>query len=104
MDFVFDINDKSGKKIHLSKERWKHILTHPFMQNQLENIKLVIKSPLTIRYNDWDKNVRYFYKEFKENEVSEKYLLVSVKYLNGEGFVITSFFTNKITGLKWETK
>ena len=32
---------------------------------------------------------------------SERYLLVSVKYLNGEGFVITSFFTNKITGAKW---
>ncbi len=34
----------------------------------------------------------------------ERYLLVAVKYLNGEGFVITSFFTNKITGLRWKIR
>lgn len=37
-------------------------------------------------------------------EYDERYLLVAVKYLNGEGFVITSFFTNKVTGLKWKKK
>jgi hypothetical protein len=35
-------------------------------------------------------------------EVSERYLFVSVNYLNGDGFIITSFYTNKITGSKWK--
>lgn len=47
-----------------------------------------------------DGYVRHFFREFKHRDKSEKYLFVSVKYLNGGGFVITSFFTNKIVGLK----
>jgi len=100
MDYVFEIVDKTGRKVHLSKERWKHILRHPFMHEQIENIKLTLKDPLTIRYYEEDEKVRYFYREFKDSPPSERYLLASVKYLNGQGFVITSFFTNKITGLK----
>ena len=71
------------------------------MHEQIENIKIALQNPTTIRHNEEDKSVRYFYKDFKERVPSERYLLVSVKYLNGEGFVITSFFTNEITGLKW---
>ncbi len=103
MDIIFEVTDKLGKDVHLSKERWKHIQKHPHMHDNLENIQLVLKKPLTIRYEE-DESVLYFYKEFKENEPAEKYLLVGVKYLNGEGFVITSFFTNRITGSKWKIK
>ena len=73
------------------------------MHNHLESIQLTLQKPATIRYDE-DESVLYFYREFKENESREKYLLVAVKYLNGDGFIITSFFTNKITGLKWKTK
>ncbi len=102
-EMIFEIIDNFGKKIHLSKERWKHILRHPKMHDQIENIKETLKNPGAIRYYEDDEKVRYFYKEFKNNDTSERYLLVSVKYLNGKGFIITSFFTNKITGLKWKT-
>jgi len=70
------------------------------MHDQIENIKDALRSPSSIRSNDNDIQVKYFYKEFKNNDPSERYLLVSVKYLNGNGFIITSFFTNKITGIK----
>ena len=69
-----------------------------------EDIKKAIQNPLTVRYNEEDEEVRYFYREHKNMSSFERYLLVSVKYLNGIGFVITSFFTNKITGSKWEEK
>ncbi len=105
MDFIFTIRDKSRKEIHLSEERWKHIKKHPHMDEHMsEDIKVTIKNPMTIRYNEEDDKVRYFYREYKNMPLFERYLLVSVKYLNGKGFVITSFFTNKITGSKWETK
>lgn len=103
MKIIFEINDKTGRKIHLSNERWKHILKHPFMHDQIENIKITLQNPTTIRYFEQDENAKHFYKEFKHRDASEKYLLVSVKYLNGKGFVVTSFFTNKITGLKCKT-
>ena len=104
MEIIFNIPDGTGREIHLEKGRWKHILRHPHMHDQIENIKQTIKNPDTTRYFEWDKNVRYLYKEFKNRDSSERYLLVSIKYLNGEGFVITSFFTNKIIGLKWKTE
>ena len=72
------------------------------MQDNLQNIKSTILNAAAIRYNEEDEKVIYFYKEFKERESYERYLLVSVKYLNGEGFVITSFYTNKISGAKWK--
>jgi len=103
MNHVLETIDKTGRKIHLSKERLKHISKHPHMEDPLENIRLTLQNPTTIRYQE-DENIRYFYKEFKNNKLEERYLLVSVKYLNGGGFVITSFFTNKITGLKWKIK
>jgi hypothetical protein len=102
-NYVLELIDKSGRKIHLSKERWKHIIKHPHMHDQIENIQLTLQTTSIIRYFEDDENVLYFYKEFKHRDPSERYLLVSVKYLNGEGFIITSFFTNKITGLKWKT-
>ena len=105
MNYIFEIKDKTGKRIHLSIERWKHILKHPNMdENQLEIIKDTILNPMTMRYFEEDENVKYYYKHFKNNSSEERYLLVSVKYLNGEGFIITSFFTDKITGLKWQMK
>jgi hypothetical protein len=102
MDFVFEIVDKSGKSVHLSKERYKHIQRHPLMEDSQEIIKSAIENPVTIRFNESDESIKYFYKEFKERDPLERYLLVSVKYLNGNGFIITSFYTNKITGLKWK--
>ena len=103
MEVIFEVTDKIGKKVHLSEERWKHIQKHPHMHNNLESIQLALKKPMAIRYEE-DESVLYFYKEFKENEPTERYLLVGVKYLNGHGFIITSFFTNKITGIKWKIK
>ena len=100
MDVTFSIPDKNGKKVHLSNERYKHLSKHPKMHEQLENIKQTIQNPNAIRHSEEDKKVVYFYKEFKENNAFERYLLVAVKYLNREGFIITSFFTNKITGIK----
>ncbi|MEK6819670.1 MAG: PBECR2 nuclease fold domain-containing protein [Nanoarchaeota archaeon] len=93
MEIVFEIKDKSGRKIHLSKERWKHIvLKHPDIGGRLEEIKQVLEKPDLIISHKFDDAMRNYYKYYK----SEKcYLLISVKYLNGKGFVATSFFTEK---------
>ena len=98
MDWIFVVKDRTGRLIHLSHERYyNHILHHPHMHDKLELIKLTIKSPKIVRHYK-DPQVRYFYDDDKVRSPSERYLLVSVKYLNGEGYVITSFFTNKVTG------
>ncbi len=101
MNPVFKIRDKNGKEITLSNKGWKHIQKHPYMHERLEDIKLTLTNPLSIRYFNDNKTILNFYKEYKEMSTTERYLLVSVKYLNGDGVVITAFFTNRITGLKW---
>ena len=96
MTWIFEVEDKSGKKIHLSDERWKHLnQEHPEVAPYLEEIKETIKNPVKITTYEFDENVKYYYKYFKEREAA-KYLLVIVKYLNDHGFIITAYFVRNI--------
>jgi len=94
MSHIFEIIDKSGRKIHLSKERWgKHIrLIHPEIREP-EEIEKVLKSPEIINPSDRDESVRWYY---KYNKQRKEYFKVAVKYLNGTGYVITAHHTKKI--------
>ena len=90
---IFEAKDKSRRTIYLSDERWKHILKHSEMSNQTEKIKDTLLQPDKITEVDYDPDVRFYYRYYKDRK---EYLFVSVKYLNGEGFIITSFYTDKI--------
>lgn len=94
---IFEIVDKSGRKIHLSKERWKHITSpsslHPYMTNYLQEIKEALTKPSKIVTHTLDNKKADYYLYIKERGV---YLLVGVKYLNGDGFVTTAFLTRKL--------
>jgi len=94
MDYIFEITDKSGRKIHLSKERWnEHIrFNHPDIIEPEELIK-VLMNPDKILESDRDESVKGY---FLYNKQKKKYLKISVKYLNGEGYVITAHYTRKI--------
>ena len=37
-----------------------------------------------------------FYKLYAKTPVTQKFMLVAVQILNGEGFIVTAFFTDKI--------
>jgi len=48
---------------------------------------------------------KYRWKHILEHpEMSKKYLLVAVEVLDGEGFIVTAFFTDKVKkgGLIWK--
>ena len=94
MEFVFEVTEKTGRKIHLSRERWRHITTkHPNMSNKLEEIKEALINPLLIIPHKFDDTMRNYYIYYK---LKKDYLLISVKYLNGGGYVSTAFITRKI--------
>ncbi len=97
MVFVFEINDKTGRKIHLTKEIWAHITSssspHAYMTNYLENIKEVLIKPDKITDSFYDDKANY-YKYYKEKN---KHLRAVVRYLNGTGFVITAYFVRNIS-------
>jgi len=93
MSRIFETKDKSGRTIYLTDDRWKHILKHQEMSNQIEQIKDTLLYADKITKDNYDPDVRFYYRYYKDRK---EYLFISVKYLNGEGFIITSFYTDKI--------
>lgn len=63
--------DFQGRKIRLTDERLAHILSHH------------------------DPSVHIYHKWFAKTSVTRKYLIVAVKYIEDDAFIITSFFTDK---------
>ncbi|MDP1695146.1 MAG: hypothetical protein Q8L34_06415 [Candidatus Woesearchaeota archaeon] len=90
MVFIFELIDCTGRKIHLTDERYKHIIRHLDMQNKLEDIQQTLVRPLKITH--FDQYLVYYYRYYKDHPSKAKYLRVIVKYLNGKGFVVTSYF------------
>ena len=98
MSNVFEVVDKSGRKIRLTKERWGHITSpsspHSYMTNYLEEVKQTLNSSDKVIRNVYDDTKINFYKYYKKNG---KYLRVVVKYLNSDGFVVTAYFVRNIS-------
>ena len=92
---IIEVKDKSGRNIYLTDERWKHISKHPEMQDKfaLERIKETLMIPNVITQDKYDIKKYVYYRFYKDRG---RHLLVSVKYLNGNGFIISSFDTDKI--------
>ncbi len=96
MDYIFEVVDKSGRKIHLAKERLSHIFEHKGMDKYIEEIKQTITKPITIISHEYGEIYDYYsyHKHIKSNL---KYLKVVVKYLNNHGYIISAYFVPDIT-------
>ncbi len=93
MSWILKAKDKSGRIIYLSKERWAHILKHPEMVNQQHSIRETLQKPDILNKFKFEPSIRFYYRYSKQRK---QYLFISVKYLNGKGFIITAFYTDKI--------
>ena len=97
MRIIFEVTDKNNKLIRLTNKQHSHIMEeHSYMHEYLEQIKETLQSPDKIRTYSFNRNVKYFYKGYKNLEKPNQFLLVIVKYLNGEGYIISSYLTAKI--------
>ncbi len=93
---VLETDSRLGKRIRLTEVQWDHIAyKHKEIIDQIEKIKQVLEDPDTIYFSPSEDNYQYC-KLYRETPVTEKYLLLVVKHLNGEGFVITAFFVSRI--------
>ena len=64
---VFELVDKSGRKIRLTKRQCRETnLKHPGVASYLEEIKETLVKPDSITYYSIDDQVRYYYKYFKQ--------------------------------------
>ncbi len=91
MEIIFEVIDKKGRKIRLTKKQWSHIrIEHKDFIEQ-EDIKKAITNSIKIVSHEIE-DVQDHYLYFKHRKSRSKYLKVVVKYLNGEGFIITAYF------------
>ncbi len=94
MDYIFEITDKTGRKIRLTKRQWAHITKkHPYIEKYIEEIKETLISPDKLM-NYSEKG--YYYRNYKYLKKPNYFILVIIKYLNGDGFIITSYLEERI--------
>jgi hypothetical protein len=93
---VFEIEDKFKRKVRLTKERQLHIFIRIEMKGQESRIKQTLIEPDEVRVSLKDRTVLLYYRLYKRTPVTEKYMLVIVKVLNKEGYIITAFYTDRI--------
>ena len=90
---MFEIRDVTGRRIRLTKEGFKHI-AHEHPDVKIEDIKGTLIKPDSIKPTQYNPNeIVHYHKYFKEIRF---YLRVVVKYLNGEGFIITAHHMRNI--------
>jgi heme A synthase len=87
--------DHSGRKIRLTDERRQHILEHPEMSNQFDRLKETIQSPETIVSTTADDTVQVYHRYYEITPVTSKFLLVVVKVVDDDAFILTAFFSRR---------
>jgi hypothetical protein len=89
----FRVVSKLNRQITTTQGYWNIItnLKHPSIKGKENEIKEALRNPDSIRQSYTDKKVYLFYKKYGRN-----YLCVIVRHLNGKGFIITAYLTNKI--------
>ena len=72
--------------------QWIHVLRkHGELNSQIQKMKQTLQDPGLVYYCPDEENYQYC-KYFQRTPVTEKYLPLVVKHLNGDGFIITAFF------------
>ena len=65
------------------------------MEGQTDKIAETLAAPDGIIESRHDATVRLYYRLYDETPVTQKFLLVAVKRLDDDAFIITAFFTGR---------
>ena len=90
MNVIFEVTDKTDRKLRMTDWNWKHIIKrHPDVSSEMEKIIETLKKPDKILDSIKDEMSRFYYKYYKHRPFPNKFMMVLVKYLNGEGFIMS---------------
>ena len=92
-DVYFEIHSARNKKIRTTRSHWNLItkIKHPEIEGKEEEVKECLRNPIEVRKSSEDQEVLLYYKQ-----EGDYFLCVVVRHLNGEGFIITAYITDKI--------
>ncbi len=97
MNIKFEVIDKTGRKLRMTDFNWHHIVKrHPEIASQKEKIIETLEKPDKITNSLEEDETKYYYKYYKNLPSPFKFLRVIAKYLNGNGFIISSHFVKAI--------
>lgn len=90
-DILFEIVDVFGKKIRTTKNYWEKIkqVKHRELKYGISEVKKVIAQPDEVRRSVTDATIFLYAKKVEKYDI----LLVAVKILNDEGFIVTAYQT-----------
>lgn len=93
MEIYFEAKAINDKIIRTTHSHWELItkVKHPEIEGKEAEVKQCLSNPVEIRKRSEDNDVYLYYHPY------EKYFIcVVVRHLNGEGFIITAYITDKI--------
>ena len=90
-DILFEVIDIFGKKIRTTESYWEKIkqVKHRELKYGISEVKKVLTKPDEVRRSVTDVTIYLYAKRVDEYDI----LIVAVKILNGEGFIVTSYQT-----------
>ena len=93
MDILFEVTTVSGKIIRTTASHWDLItkLKHPEIDGKETEVKNCLANPIEIRRSSEDVDVYLYYSPYMQY-----YICVVARHLNGAGFIITAYITDKI--------
>lgn len=92
------IVDYADRMVRLTDERLAHIHEHPEMVGQERRIRDVLQKPDVVFTSHKDSSVHVYYRHYDRSPAGSKHLMVAVKILEEDAFVITAFFTDDVKG------
>lgn len=92
-DLLFEVTDVLGKKIRTTRSYWQKIKTikHQELHYGIRDVKLTLTNPDEVRQSVKDETIIIFAKTMEKYDI----LIVAVKVLNGEGFMVTAYQTKE---------
>jgi hypothetical protein len=96
MSIIFEVTAYDGRTLRLSEAQWRHTLFfHPEVESEQMKIKEVVQKPEVV-LEGATKDTRVCYRFYPSTPVTSKHLAVVIKVLDREGFIITSYFTERM--------
>lgn len=93
MNIYFEVKSVLGKIIRTTGSHWELItkLKHPEIEGKDSEVKQCLSEPSEIRRSSEDRDVYLYYFPYEKY-----YLCVVARHLNGNGFIITAYITDRI--------
>lgn len=92
-NLLFEVNDVLGRKIRTTKDYWQKIKTlkHRELKYGIKEVEKTLIKPDEVRRSVADATILLYAQKQEKYDI----LIVAVKVLNGDGFLVTTYQTKE---------